>query len=368
VIYLFYQAAGPAQSVLASQSSAMMIWRWIVTNVANFTPGLQLCFVGILLCLLFLSRLVFGLTSLPLAAVAREPIDESLGFWRNCKALIFFLIGPVCQLWALLWVPMFFLPAGPLPDSKNALRLSVALNLLTGVALTLTPVLFFGKKAWNLIKRMLLLTEPRSVFFGLLVPIVISCSVSGAQFLTARAEWAHQAVRGIPPEFRSFFVLTWLNFHQFNRLVTGAFAEEIVFRGVLLALMTKRYGLHRGVFFTGIIWAAYHFPTDSYPPMSIKLAAIHVAFRILGCLAMNYVLAWMTMRWNSVIPSGFAHTVANVLIIAGVNPADFAWPLQIACWSVVAYVLWCYWPITEYDVPVGDVTPSEMLTNPQPAA
>jgi hypothetical protein len=34
---------------------------------------------------------------------------------------------------------------------------------------------------------------------------------------------------------------------------------------------------------------------------------------------MNYVLAWMTLRWESIIPAGIAHTVSNILVVAGIN-------------------------------------------------
>jgi hypothetical protein len=138
---------------------------------------------------------------------------------------------------------------------------------------------------------------------------------------------------------------------------------------VLLVLLTKRYGLHRGVFFVGMIWAAFHFPSDSYTRMAIGAVVVSVVHRTVMCLAMNYVLAWMTMRWNSVIPSGAAHALSNIVVFADVNPPDSANRfLFVAGWSVVAYILWRYWPITEYETAFEEVEPVKIrLANPEPA-
>jgi membrane protease YdiL (CAAX protease family) len=367
-IYLLYHAFGP-QSVLVSNEGGVLIWRWAFANDGNFASGLQLCFVGILLCLAFLSRLVFGLTSLPLAVVSHEPIGEDVGLWRNCKALIFILIGPVFLLWGLLGLSSFVISERLLSNPDRMSMLYAAVALFDAVCVALLPVLFLRANGWNLIKRALRLPEPRYVLFASLAPVIVAVATSVGQFLAARVEWAHQLVRVTPPELDKYFVLGGLHLRSILQFAPGAFAEEIIFRGVLLALLTKRYGLHRGVFFTGIIWAAYHFPSDSYAGMPIGVVAIYVAHRIVICLALNYVLGWMTMRWNSVIPAGVAHTISNILVTAGLSPQDWASSaLRIACWSVFAYVLWRYWPITEYDMPIDDEQPAHMaMTDPEPA-
>jgi membrane protease YdiL (CAAX protease family) len=135
----------------------------------------------------------------------------------------------------------------------------------------------------------------------------------------------------MPPEFSQYLAVGGLHLQSIVEFVPGAFAEEIVFRGVLLALPTKRYGLHRGVFFVGTIWAASHFLSDSYTGMSIGAAVVSVALRIVICLSMNYVFAWMTMRWNSVIPSGASHVLTNILVFAEVNPPGFGQPVLADC-------------------------------------
>jgi membrane protease YdiL (CAAX protease family) len=328
-----------------------------------------------LLCLLFLSRLAFGLTTLPLALVAREPLEENSGHWRNCKALIFLFIGPTFLLGALLYLPLLLSPQSFF-SIHNLIRMHALeiygpfTTLLNGAVFALTPVLFLRKNGWNLIKRTLKLPEPRYAFFGLLMPVIVTVAVSIGGFLAARAEWAHQFVQMMPPEFSQYLAFGGLHLQSIVEFAPGGVAEEIVFRGVLLALLTKRYGLHRGVFFVGMIWAASHFLSDSYTAMSIGAAVVSVALRIVICLSMNYVFAWMTMRWNSVIPSGASHGLTNILVFADVNPPDSANPfLRIACWSGLAYVLWLYSPITECDTAFEEVDPVKIpLANAEPAA
>jgi hypothetical protein len=56
-----------------------------------------------------------------------------------------------------------------------------------------------------------------------------------------------------------------------------------------------------------------------FPGLSVGGVFFHLARRILICLAMNDVLAWMTLRWKSIIPAGIAHTMSNILVVAGIN-------------------------------------------------
>jgi membrane protease YdiL (CAAX protease family) len=144
--------------------------------------------------------------------------------------------------------------------------------------------------------------------------------ISAPDYLVTRTNWAIYAFhQTFAPEFASYFDLSRAWDPWLLLLTFGAFAEEFVFRGLLLRKLMFRYGLHRGIFLTGIVWAAYHFRSDSYSGLSVGGVFFHLARRILICLAMNYVLAWMTLRWKSIIPAGIAHTVSDILVVAGIN-------------------------------------------------
>ncbi|HKI12364.1 MAG TPA: CPBP family intramembrane glutamic endopeptidase [Candidatus Acidoferrum sp.] len=145
-------------------------------------------------------------------------------------------------------------------------------------------------------------------------------------------------------------------------LIFGALAEEIVFRGLLLPRLGDRYGLYRGIFLTGIIWAAIHFRFDHYWHLSTSGVFQSLAYRILFCLAMNYVFAWMTLRWKSIIPAAVAHSVSNILIFGGVT-SSVSWSeeFRLVVWAIIALLLFHYWPVARIGAPEADspVSPPE---------
>jgi membrane protease YdiL (CAAX protease family) len=172
----------------------------------------------------------------------------------------------------------------------------------------------WGKKA---ARNSLRLPEPRYALFALLLPIIVNGLPSLAHYFVDRANWAaHYFAETTAPQLNVYFDLARLRDPKLLLMVFGAFSEEIVFHGLLLQRLMNRYGFHRGIFLTGMVWAAIHFRTDRYPEHSVQGVLLFWVFRILICLGMNNVLAWMTLRWHSIIPAGITHAVSNVLIVS----------------------------------------------------
>ncbi|HKV62489.1 MAG TPA: CPBP family intramembrane glutamic endopeptidase [Candidatus Acidoferrum sp.] len=220
-------------------------------------------------------------------------------------------------------------------------------SVLDAVLLVGTTAYILGKPGRDSVQASLQLPEPRYALFGLMLAFTVSCLIPGAQYLVDRAHWAAQGFgKFAPPQFSSYFDLAnawqpWLLLMAF-----GAFAEEIVFRGLLLPKFFGRYGLHRGIFLTGIVWAAIHFRSDSYRGLSVGGVLLHLANRIFLCLALNLVFAWMTLRWNSIIPAAVAHTTSNILVSILPNTSGlWIWECKFALWAIVAYVLFRFWPL-----------------------
>jgi membrane protease YdiL (CAAX protease family) len=90
-----------------------------------------------------------------------------------------------------------------------------------------------------------------------------------------------------------------------------------------------------------------------------------LGYRIFVCVALSFALAWLTLRSQSVLPATIAHTVYNVLVFSPNGP-QFAGKavLRVALWTVLAYVLFRYWPVPS-EARLGAVTPT---ANPEPAA
>jgi len=221
-----------------------------------------------------------------------------------------------------------------------------------------------GKENRQVIWGVTRLPEPRHAALGLSFPIGIAGLLAAGQYLLARAQWAAQGFgREVRPDLGSFFNLPdpWLCL-----LILSAFFEELIFRGLLQRHFVKRYSIHRGIVLVGIVWAAFHFHSD----VSFSRATIIGTLTILGsrvamCLVINYILAWLTLRFSSVIPAALAHAFYNILVFSELGPL---FPgknaLRLVLWAILAWVLFRYWPVHTEQGPVQEgasATPSPEL-------
>jgi membrane protease YdiL (CAAX protease family) len=354
ILYKYFQLTRTTVSIFESQDS-LVVLKWLQLNAWKLSPGFYFCTVGLVLILVYTMRFALGLTSLPLSLPNEHvPSDRNADSWPRVRLLVFVLVGPLFLIAGLLGLLMFGLPYISSPTIFPAFmatfaRLAPVLDatLLVGIA-----VYILGKQGRDAARTSLKLPEPRYALLGLILAFAVSSLIPGAQYLVDRAHWAaHDLGKFAPPQFSSYFDLTnawqpWLLLMAF-----GAFAEEIVFRGLLLPKFLDRYGLHGGILLTGIVWAAIHFRSDSYSGLSVGGVLIHLANRIFLCLALNLVFSWMTLRWNSVIPAAITHSTWNILVSMQQNTSElWDWEFKFAIWAVLAYVLFRYWPVRAEDI------------------
>ena len=361
ILYFFYRISEPATSVLQSRSALSPVLLWLRSDIWDFLPlGLYFSIFSLLLILIFLVRLHLGKSSLPLV-LPGTPVsaDDATESRDKIQMLVFMLLCPLFLFQALAGFPstIFYLfSSQPLPPlDQNLVRIIAALvnaAVLVGLALwILSPP---GRRA---VRSLFRLPEPHDAFFAFVLPICLAGLLSAPEYVIARTNWTIYAFhQSSAPQFADYFDLARVKDPWLLLMAVGAFAEEFVFRGVLLRRLMSRYGFDRGVFLTGIIWAAYHFRGDSYYGLSASGVVLHLVHRILICLAMNYVLSWMTLRWKSIIPAGITHTVSNMLVVAGVSNA-IPWndELRILEWALVAFVLFRYWPLVPAEI--AEATP-----------
>lgn len=216
--------------------------------------------------------------------------------------------------------------------------------------------LILGREGVVNARKAVRLPELGSVFFALLLPVAIGLVCSFLPYVIDRIRWAtYDFGRIEPPRFLTYFDVSEAWNPWLLLLVFGALAEEIIFRGMLLTHFMRRYGMSRGIFFTGVVWAALHFRSDSYSGASAIGVLYHLLWRTLVCLAMNYVFSWMTLRWKSVIPSTAAHAAWNILVVGGVHDhLDWTTEVSIILWASLALILFHFWPPgVEGDLPLG---------------
>src|SRR4029077_1379087 len=127
-----------------------------------------------------------------------------------------------------------------------------------------------------------------------------------------------------------------------------ALCEEIIFRGWLQTRFASRYGLNRGIFLVGIVWAAFHFPSDfAFSHFSTWDAMRELGFRLFLCVAQSFVLGWLTLETGSVLAAALAHTFYNVLVYSELGPFfPGKYLLTAGLWAALGWILFRYWPVT----------------------
>ena len=364
-LFVFYQNSWSPSSVLESHSLIPPAFRWLRASFWKFPVGFDFCVFSLLLLAIFVIRLRSGTSSLPLALPGPVVASgESADLWPKFQILIFTLLAPLFLIagfiGVLLALPLFF-SRGPSQLIYADVGRIVG-SVLEAALLIFLALWILGPWGRNAARRSLQLPEPRYALLALLLPIFISVLPQVTDYLIDRTYWAiYLFNQDFPPQIASYFDLSRLWDPRLLLMTFGAFAEEVIFRGLLLDKLISRYGFHRGIFLTGIVWSAIHFRTDSYFGLSVGGVLLNLAHRILVCLAMNYALAWMTLRWKSIIPAGITHTVSNILVVAGINDsipwsADF----RILEWAAVAFLLFRYLPFAPAE-PMEEIPPTAQL-------
>jgi membrane protease YdiL (CAAX protease family) len=324
-----------------------------VTTSWRLGPGFHYCLLGIILIAVFTWRLRFGNSSLPLTlSKANHSMTYDPEPWPRMNFLIWVLIGPLFVLDATVALPVMipYLVSSHVPTYFQSPWFA-RMNSIPEAAILLGFALYTvgregRRQAWNSVQ-----IRGTPVFFvALAVPIGIAASISVGHFAFDRIQWvAHDFRNSIPPQFGSYFNLpdSWLLL-----LFFAALSEEIIFRGLLQPRFIKRYGLYRGIFLVGVVWAAFHFFSDPHRGESDLGVLMNLASRTIMCLALGFVLTWLTLRSGSVLPAALAHTFYNVMVFSGFGPAFYGKDVvRVGLWAVLAYVLFRYWQVQPSDVP-----------------
>jgi membrane protease YdiL (CAAX protease family) len=344
--------AGPARSVLDSAGSIVAHQvPWAQTMLWKAPQGVQFTLVGLLLIAIFVSRLAFGVASLPLSLPAKyvsQPEDPE--FSRRLNLLIWFLVSLTFLAGGLLSLVTFGVPftltsrVPPYVYSEWFTRLSSIIQgaLVLGIALSIV-----GKDGRATIRRSIRLPDVRWPLLALAFPIGIDILISAGQYAFDRVQWSTHGFGTLyRPQLALYFKVPeiwWLLV-----LFVAAFFEEVIFRGLLQTRFILRYGMYRGVFLVGIVWAAFHFYSDfSFRHFTYQEAIFQLCFRLFLCTALNFVLSWLTLRSESIVPASIAHALFNAFVFSPIGPS-FAGKevLRIALWATLAYVLFRYWPIS----------------------
>jgi len=355
-----------SQSLFAPRSELALYLAEGATIFKAHPTGFSLALIALAMLAVFALRMRLGISSLPLrlggGVSSQEDPEEP---WNRVEMLIFVLLCPLFVLERFSWT-LLSLPTRWYHSDGPSFGIYIVFEEATMAALlVLVAILIVGKSGKEKALSSLHLPKVRYAFLGLMLPVLISLMISSLQYGFDRVHWAGSDYgKTPPPQFAGYFSFDSSWRWSLLLMVFAVLAEEIVFRGMLLSSLMKRYGLHRGVFLTGLIWAAFHFHGNTHLRYSMEQALLELVSRIAICLAMNYVLSWMALQWKSVIPAAITHTISNVLVVGGINSSvPFALEIRIALWAVCAVVVFRYWPVQELGQELA-----ESYMNTEPAA
>ena len=350
-------------SILESTSSVIgNRFRWVEANLWKLPEGFQFTLLGLVLIGIFISRMAFGIATLPVAIPNAHVSQENLEAWRRLQFLIFLLVGPLFLVGLLLSFVSIGIPlmifATP-PAYIQSIWFSRLAPVLETPAACTVVLYLMGPENRQTVQDSIRLPDRTSALLSLIFPVGTAVLISAGHFVVDREVWvAHGFGKFSAPEFGSYFDIPD---PYFLLLFFAAFFEEIIFRGLLQKRFIERYGMHRGIFFVGIVWGAFHFFSDfSFPRATGLVVLSHSGMRLFTCVTLSFVLGWLTLRSESILPAAAAHTLYNVVVFSGFAPPFLGKNfVQVALWAVGAYVLFHFWPVRVQ----GSLEPSPELSN-----
>jgi membrane protease YdiL (CAAX protease family) len=331
---------------------------WAIKTLWSIGPALHMSVLGIVLVLVFLSRLAFGMASLPLSlAESRDLESDEHKTWKRIQVFVWIsivgmsVLGPVAGIavQSVYRIILIFVDYHRLP-ANAPLDIALATALLAGVAAWAV-----GERRWRELRQFTRVPEAQFGMLGLIFPIAVNLVPNIAFYLHDRIHWAaFEFGKFSPPIFSSYFRFPEL--YYFWYLPAAAF-EEIIWRGYLQPRFVRRFGIIRGIFLLGVVWSAFHFLGDFRQTTEDYQVFSKLAMRLLSCLVSSYVLGWLTLRSGSIWPAALSHGLQNVLIFSTAHWLQdqdliLARAFVSICWAVLALCLFRFWPpATVQDVP-----------------
>jgi len=340
------RAVGPS-TLFESASIVRLSVEWPLTALSNFGPGCHYGLFGLLLIAVFTWRVSLGFSSLPLALPesAVSTSDDSAS-WRRVQNFLWVFLALLAAIDWIYFPTMdavghfFYLHV---PGFNNVAAV-FAQVFVAGSFSVLIAVWMIGREGWHALRQSLRWPGARGLALAVAFPVGISAIISVGQLLFALFLWsADKSGRLGPPDIGAYFTLP--SIVSLLRLFF-VFAEEIIFRGLLQPRFIRRYGLLRGIFLVGIVFAAAHLNGDFSGSFTDSGVVVRLFVRLSACLPLSFVAGWITLREGSVFPAVVAHGLRNVLGYSPFGPTFWGFGRLIdLLWAILAYVLFRHWPV-----------------------
>lgn len=347
--FSFMESGLGSHSLFSSYTSqAVASLRDLPSFFMDLGPGLRFSLTGLLMVAIFTFLLWTGRATLPMRLslspaqnIAEQPTDG--GPW-DLAVFVPVMIGLVPLLHLIegltTVVPFVLWRPGLIPIGPSAWFVAMS-SVVDALFLAAFVLVAMGKERKEVFPRCLRLPKAQYLGLAVLLPAAVFQVWPTLSYLRDRIAWAHMDWGlSYPPQLHDYFGLPQPNAVMY---LLAAFAEEIAWRGYLQPRFIRRYGLWRGVFLVGFVWAAFHFSTDFRFNMSDDQVFIQMAYRFSWIVSFSYFLPWLTIRSGSILPCTIAHGVYNMFVLAELPSRTPSWIL-VPLLALLSYVVFRFWP------------------------
>jgi membrane protease YdiL (CAAX protease family) len=317
------------ESVLTIESGAM---GGLVHALSIFTalgPGFHSSVLGFILVVIFTAMLALGCSTLPVALDHSETHSpEESAAWSRVEAFICILL--LLMNYRIL---MFF-------GSRN-LGVFLLEACVWDVIIIFTASFIIGGGVWKAVRGGLRIPQVNAFLLAIVFPIAITALISTGELLLDWTRWSFSTSASVRPLVAAYFPLPPASTVL---LLLPAFAEEIIFRGVLQGLFVRRFGIIRGILLLTFVFASWHVGRDFAGAYSITGVSVFLQLcaRLAGSIGLCFVTGWFMVKTGSVVPGTIAHGLYNVF---GLFSPRLDGPQISLSWIILAYCLFTYWPV-----------------------
>lgn len=362
VAFFWFRDIGEPAYFVTQMHGASPLWdpHVLLALAVNLGTGFQFASLGFVLIAAFYVLLSWGRAALPmrLPAVLFPTTSSSEYEHRGTMFFVWMMIGMVFLTWlpeiALAGLVNWIFPHLKWPHGAWTSWLAV---LFHAFFLFVFVVLAVGKNGRKMVPEMLRLPRTKYLATAILIPAVIAYVGPLAFYFHARAlRVAHGRGKYFPPSPSAFLGLPWISSLWY---FVPALVEEMAWRGYLQPRFIRRYGLVRGIFLVGVVWGASHYFWDFNSYMTARDVGVGLVGRLVGTICLSYVLAWLTIRSESVLPAAVAHAGYNAFLTSRSLPTHNPQWLTLPLWAVTGFVLLRFFPPTSpISVPELDIQPA----------
>ena len=354
-----------ARAFLNQPPDIHQLWepRALRTLAVNLGAGFQFASVGFILVAVFLVLYSWGAATLPVH-LPSESISDASSSGDEHRSTMFFvwmMVAMVFLPWvleaALAYLGDWIFPHFTWPHAAWTSWLPF---LLHHFLLFVFVVVAAGKCLRKTIPAMFRIPRPKYLAIAISIPAAIAYVGPVASYLHARILWTiHGWGKYDPPSPSVLFGTPSTSSVWY---FIPALVEEIAWRGYLQPRFIRRYGIFRGIFFVGVVWGAFHYFWDFNASMTAQNIGVGIVGRLIGTISFSYVLAWLTIRSESILPAAVAHAVYNAFITSRSVPVHAPLWLIFLFWAVAGFALFHFFP------PPSPTSVAESAMPPAPEA